>query len=253
MIAFIAETEVPNPSFTWILNGPGKLQGEQKGKGIFYIPPEEITVQSIQVSITVAIVNEEKDVFLEKREITLLQPNGLPSSPTPSPTHMPLASPDKGPIGIQKIQLRGNENYIKPPTYYLEPDEAVTITPEIIFPPGRAIIFKCNAVFGTISFKKGMDDNSQLKANHEIPKKSGESVLDDSDVDNTYKILKDSDNKHEIEIELTEKKKVPQIVYLPSTDPNKRADFINLTLIYKDTKEEICKETINVAIRNTSQ
>lgn len=89
-----AKTTAKNVRYQWTWQGPGQLQGDLSGSGIFYVLPETIAPSTTaQAIVNVTVIDEQGNQQSEQVTFTLTAPVAPTATPTPFPTATPTDMP----------------------------------------------------------------------------------------------------------------------------------------------------------------
>jgi hypothetical protein len=102
LIGLAAQVSGTNLTYTWKLDGPGKLIGDLERSSIFYRPPDSIDGESEIAVITVTVTNDKAEGNIANRAFTIIH-QVPPSTPTPTPTSTPIS--DEGMSKLTKVAL----------------------------------------------------------------------------------------------------------------------------------------------------
>ena len=91
-ITLEAKTTSKNVRYQWTWQGPGQLEGDPSGPGIFYVLPETIAPSTTaQAIVNVTVIDEQGNQQSEQVTFTLTSP--VSPTPTPFPTATPTDIP----------------------------------------------------------------------------------------------------------------------------------------------------------------
>ena len=132
-VAITTETDDTSLIFEWKLNGSGKLEGDLRAPGVFYIPPENIVSPVEQAVITVEVTDNKVGKKANDSIMFILTAKEPPVPPQ---------------VQIHAVHVK-DKNTTMNPTYFIAPGATVTIEADITKPVDRNIGIGCTATFGT--------------------------------------------------------------------------------------------------------
>ena len=145
-IFLTARIEEQHVKLRWMLEGPGKIEGDITSPGILYIVPDSIDSESTKVIITVVVIDIRGNELKKSVSFTLVSPTA-PIIPeiTPTPEPAPLTVPtDIHPL------LKEKDGTIIKPTYFVEPGGSISVDIGFAIPLEPHIQIECTAIFGKV-------------------------------------------------------------------------------------------------------